>query len=83
MPCFPDTNGHSVYKIHCRLSMNSFRHRRSNRNSSMSNTLKDLEGINWIRKSELLSVGTATVAFNQDPEQIWHVDSMTPRFRRW
>ena len=74
VPCFPDTNGYSVYEIHSRLSINRLKHWQSNRNSLMSNALKDLEGINWIRKSELLSSGTATFAFNQDSEQIWRGD---------
>ena len=40
----------------------------------MSNALKDLEGINWIRKGEGLSSGTATFAFNQNPEHIRRAD---------
>ena len=36
----------------------------------MSNALKDVEGINWIRKGEALPSGTATLAFNQRAEHI-------------
>ena len=36
----------------------------------MSNALKEVEGLNWIRKGEGLSRATATVAFNEDPERI-------------
>ena len=40
----------------------------------MSDALKDVEGINWIRKGEGLSRGTATLAFNQNPEHIRRSD---------
>lgn len=40
----------------------------------MSNALKEVEGITWIRKGELLSRATATFAFNQDPEHIRRAD---------
>ena len=40
----------------------------------MSDALRDVEGINWIRKGEGLSRGTATLAFNQDPERIRRAD---------
>ena len=40
----------------------------------MSNALKDVEGINWIRKGEGLSRDTATFAFNQDLEHIRRAD---------
>ena len=40
----------------------------------MSDSLRDVEGINWIRKGQGLSHGTATLAFNQDPERIRRAD---------
>ena len=36
----------------------------------MSEALKEVEGLNWIRKGEGLSKATATFAFNQDPERV-------------
>ena len=36
----------------------------------MSDALKEVEGLNWIRKGEGLSTATATLAFNEDPERI-------------
>ena len=36
----------------------------------MSNALKDVKGLDWIRKGDRLSRGTATFAFNQDRERI-------------
>ena len=40
----------------------------------MSEALKEVEGLNWIRKGEGLSRATATLAFNQDPERIRRAD---------
>ena len=40
----------------------------------LSNALKDVEGINWIRKGEGLSRDTVTLAFHQDPEPIRRAD---------
>src|SRR5580698_5317017 len=36
----------------------------------MSDTLKEVKGLNWIRKGEGLSKGTATLAFNQDSDRV-------------
>ena len=36
----------------------------------MSEALKDVEGLNWIRKGDSLPEDTATFAFSQDPEKI-------------
>ena len=36
----------------------------------MSDALKEVEGLNWIRKAEGLSANTATFAFNRAPERI-------------
>ena len=51
----------------------------------MSDALKDVEGINWIRKGEGLSRGTATFAFNQDSEHIRraHRDEGVSDLRAW
>ena len=40
----------------------------------MSNSLKEVKGLNWIRKDELLPKATATYAFNQTPERILRAD---------
>lgn len=40
----------------------------------MSAALQEVEGIDWIRKGERLSCGTATFAFNQNPEHIRRAD---------
>ena len=40
----------------------------------MSDALKDVDGINWIRKHELLPKNTATFAFNQDADRIQQAD---------
>ena len=40
----------------------------------MSDTLKEVKGLNWIRKGEGLSSNTATFVFNQDPERVRQAD---------
>lgn len=40
----------------------------------MSDPLKEVEGLNWIRKGEGLSMGTSTYAFNQNPKRILRAD---------
>ena len=36
----------------------------------MSDALKDVKGLDWIRKGDRLSCGTATYAFNENPERV-------------
>ncbi len=40
----------------------------------MSDALKEVDGINWIRKRELLPKNTATFAFNQDADHVRRAD---------
>ena len=51
----------------------------------MSDSLKEVEGLNWIRKGEWLSIGTATYSFNQNPERVRHAqrEEDTSDLRDW
>ena len=51
----------------------------------MSDALKEVEGLNWIRKGEALSIGTTTFSFNQDPERVRRAehDHDTSDLRDW
>ncbi len=40
----------------------------------MSDVLKEVDGLNWIRKRELLPKNTATFAFNQDADRVRRAD---------
>ena len=40
----------------------------------MSNALKEVEGLEWIRKGERLARNTATSAFNRNPERVLRAD---------
>ena len=40
----------------------------------MSDALKEVKGLNWIRKGEGLTRGTATLAFNQDSDRVSRAD---------
>ena len=40
----------------------------------MSNALKEVRGLQWIRKGDPLARNTATFAFNRNPERVLHAD---------
>ena len=51
----------------------------------MSDALKEVEGLSWIRKGETLSTATTTFSFNQDPERVRHAERAddTTDIRDW
>ena len=51
----------------------------------MSDALKEVKGLTWIRKGEALSRATITYSFNQDPERVRHADNAhgTSDIRDW
>ena len=51
----------------------------------MSDALKEVKGLRWIRKGEALSTATTTFSFNQDPERVRHAERAddTSDIRDW
>ena len=51
----------------------------------MSDALKEVEGLNWIRKGDSLSMNTATYSFNQNPARVRRAerDEDSPDLRDW